>query len=560
MRKPGLMGWAWIGATSLAALLGAVGYWIGGALGAAIGVAAGVLAPLLVALAAQRIEAGKQRAKAEQSAIAAAAPPRQCGPASLLDPEEGVVPFTGRQREFTALLDWCQSSARGLVHLVSGGGGIGKTRLALELCKELRKQGWRCVEVDVSQGIGVVKAEREAAPAARLLLVVDYAEAHTDLDGLLSEVARDRGWIRVLLLARQLGNWLKLLEGGQQPVRKMMADASRSHRSLDGVLELEMSADELVRQAMPKFAERLAMTAPEPGRVSVAGQVGARILDLHAAALVAVLTAHEQPADVEVRVDVGMVLEELLGHEKHYWRGRAEASGLLGEVGGLRVEIEQLWQVVAVGCLLGAATQAEAEALVARVPGMTASQQVARWLGELYPPEGDGHWLGWLRPDRLAELHATRELAASHKLADNCLTDLNERQARQALMLLARASAEHRAARELLEPALYRFPEVLGGIEAPREVMIAVANAIPYPSVALAEAHASIVSRIVVTYPAGTADPGNLADRVCDAAGRSRPTGGGAGRDRGSHKHPAHTGECPLQRASPRPSREPAPP
>ena len=129
--------------------------------------------------------------------------------------------------------------------------------------------------------------------------------------------------------------------------------------------------------------------------------------------------------------------------------------------------------MVAAGCLLGAATRGEAAGLASRVPGAAASDAVARWLRELYPPGGDGQWLGSLRPDRLAELHAAHELAASAELAQSCLTGLDEQQARRALILLARASADHQAARSLLEPALFRFPEVIAGMEAPRETMIA---------------------------------------------------------------------------------------
>ena len=131
---------------------------------------------------------------------------------------------------------------------------------------------------------------------------------------------------------------------------------------------------------------------------------------------------------------------------------------------------------------------------------------VAFWLRGLYPPEGGGLWLGSLRPDRLAELHVTRELAASPILTDKCLSKLTERQAQQALVLLARASADNPEAKPLLESALFRFPEIPAGIKAPRETLIAVANSIPFPSVALAEADASLSRRIAATYPAGTSE------------------------------------------------------
>jgi tetratricopeptide (TPR) repeat protein len=100
----------------------------------------------------------------------------------------------------------------------------------------------------------------------------------------------------------------------------------------------------------------------------------------------------------------------------------------------------------------------------------------------------------------------TRELTASRDLAEACLTSLDAAQARRALILLARASADHESARTLLESSLARFPDVIADLTAPREVMIGVADAIPYPSLALAPAHASISGRILGTYEFGTAD------------------------------------------------------
>ena len=193
-------------------------------------------------------------------------------------------------------------------------------------------------------------------------------------------------------------------------------------------------------------------------------------------------------------------MEKLLEHEKHYWRGRAEAAGLLDGPDGL--SMAQLSQVAAAGCLLGAGTTRE---LTGRVPGVMVTEAAALWLRELYPPENDGV-LGALRPDRLAELHVSRELTASPDLAEACLTGLHADQARRALILLARAAAEHETVRTLLESSLARFPDVIADLAAPREVMIAVADAIPYPSLALAPAHASISSRILETYAPRTVE------------------------------------------------------
>ena len=207
MRGPGRVGWAWIEAASLSVALGAVGFWIGGGLGAGIGVAAGGLTPLL-------IERATRKQEAVESAREAEGLPRRYGPAHLLEPGLGMVPFTGRAGELEALEGWCLAPQGGLVRLMTGGGGAGKTRLALELRTRMTGRGWRCVAVDEGAERDVVPLERAAAPRARLLLVVDYAEARAGLEELLKAAVRDAGRVRVLLLARHAGDWWQRLGAG----------------------------------------------------------------------------------------------------------------------------------------------------------------------------------------------------------------------------------------------------------------------------------------------------------------------------------------------------------
>ena len=439
------------------------------------------------------IEQATRRQEAAGSAREAEALPREFGPAHLLEPGLGVVPFTGRRSELELLEQWCNATGS-LVRLVTGGGGSGKTRLALELCERMAKGGWRCVIVAEGCECDVVQQARAATPRARLLLVADYAEARAGLEKLLKAAARDEGCVKVLLLARHAGDWWQRLGAGAGAVRDVVNRVSQEQMSLAGNLDPDLSAEDLVRQAIPFFAARLSIPPPDTERVIVIAGEDLHVLDLHAAALVAVLQSVQHPTETVVQVNAEMVLAELLGHERHYWRGRADAAGLLDGLDGL--SMAQLCQVAAVGCLLGAST---AQELADRVPGVVITEAVALWVRELYPPDKDG-MLGILRPDRLAEFHVSRELAADPELAQACLTGLNVAQARRALVLLASASAEHLVARTLLEASLSRFPEVVADLAEPREVMIAIADAIPYPSLALASAHAAITRRISATY------------------------------------------------------------
>ena len=169
-----------------------------------------------------------------------------------------------------------------------------------------------------------------------------------------------------------------------------------------------------------------------------------------------------------------------------------------------------LRQIVAAGCLLGAATEQEARALPGRVPGLSPSVRVARWLRDLYPPgPGEPDWLGSLQPDRLAELHTVRELVASPELSQACLTSLDSRQARRAVTLLARASSDDPDAEALLSQTLPDVADFIVGLDAPRETLTAIYNAIPYPTVILAPAAVALARQILGLLPAdsGPADP-----------------------------------------------------
>jgi predicted ATPase len=57
-----------------------------------------------------------------------------------------TLPFIGRAREFRQLADACDDTANdhGTLVLLSGDGGVGKTRLVQEVAKQVGKSGWQC--------------------------------------------------------------------------------------------------------------------------------------------------------------------------------------------------------------------------------------------------------------------------------------------------------------------------------------------------------------------------------------------------------------------------------
>lgn len=316
---------------------------------------------------------------------------------------------------------------------------------------------------------------------------------------MLSQLADDHGeGIRVLMLARSAGDWWDQLGVETPAVWDMVQSARESELALTPAVAADLSDADVITLAVRAFASKLGV--PER-TVEIYGDRPARtrVLDLHAAALVAVL---DETGAATVRLAAGKVLDELLRHEMHYWYNTAQASGLCHGPSGLtRLTLRR---VVAASCLIGARTEEDARFLPARVPGLAASAKVARWLRELYPPiQGDQDWLGSLQPDRLAERHVVCELADSSELTSACLTRLDAFQARRVLTLLARASIDDPEAEPLLERVLPDVAAFVADLEAPPETLAAIYNAIPYPTVVLAPAATDLSQRILSVIPSG---------------------------------------------------------
>ena len=109
--------------------------------------------------------------------------------------------FTGRDAEKAELIGWAEQDHAGiLARFVAGDGGVGKTRLAAEVARGLREQGWAAGFVDLrSPGVFYTKAKGTLA-------LLDYPEERrqgvkTLLENLRHAETKDR--VRLLFLSRR---------------------------------------------------------------------------------------------------------------------------------------------------------------------------------------------------------------------------------------------------------------------------------------------------------------------------------------------------------------------
>jgi tetratricopeptide (TPR) repeat protein len=464
------------------------------------------------------------------------------GPASLLRPDQHVVPFIGRD-EYAALQKWCQDDNKNPLGLLVGAGGVGKTRLVLQLGAYLQSRGWSFIVVGADREANALSIMR-AVTGRPIFLVVDYAETRTRLVDLLREVANYPARVRLLLIARSVGDWWLQLGADVAAVRQLLHTCPRWE--LSAKLDSARSSAELVRAAVPHFAA--ALNVPVPSTIDVSVPEDAPLLVVHAAALVIVLRSqhHPTPGDRHPS-DIGAVLDELLGHEMHHWERSAAQAGL----GGLSLVVLQ--RAVAVACLLSAVDESDGASILRRVPDLRDDEplrrQVARWLRQLYPAD-TGYW-GALQPELVAETHVIQQLDDCPELIMTDLAQLREDQARHVLRMLSLGAAHHSAGRQLLEQLLRADIEglvfaaltvttttggELGAVLAcvladtelvPQSLIAKIEPEIPYPTTALASVAVTVADRMLTALPSD-ADPAEVARReeevgtVLAQDGRSR--------------------------------------
>src|SRR5258708_6210671 len=265
------------GALSAYALAG--GPWA--AVGAVIGAVAGAFAPSVY----DRV---RERGATQQLWRDTIEQPPPKSRARLLDPRRKVVGFVGREDELAALVAWCEDDPAARLMLVTGPGGVGKTRLAVELTQYMSDLGWRCERVAVGKEAEVIGALRTVT-RGRALLVVDYAETRTGLRQMLTALASDQGdGVRVMLLARSAGDWWDQLGVGEPGVWDLAQAAESAELSLSPVVAADLSDADVIALAVHSFALELGLPQ-RTVEIYGSGTGRRRVLDLHGAALVAVL-------------------------------------------------------------------------------------------------------------------------------------------------------------------------------------------------------------------------------------------------------------------------------
>jgi len=340
-------------------------------------------------------------------------------PSALLRAEYEVVPFHGREKELASLDEWCTADPelKKAVRLYTGEGGMGKTRLMLQACRQRRLEGWKAGFLADVEADGLPRTALDAlcGEADRpSFVVVDYAERRMDgLPKLLKTLAQSNPSqpIRVVLLARNAspeeGWWHELINGSLL----LQASSQGPHRLAPLVTKLEERRS-MFSQAAQRLATRieqwrvlpddeLADVDPSPPVPDLSEDVYKRALFLYLRTFAAVLGDAPESADD--------LLDFLRRREQDFWSRRAAAVGLDLAASTL---VESAVLLTLAGPL---ASWAEAHQVLERVPalsGQNADQlrRVADLFHDLYPARS---WLHGVQPDllgeRIVEVETTRD-------------------------------------------------------------------------------------------------------------------------------------------------------
>ena len=237
----------------------------------------------------------------------------------LLRAEEAIVPFDpARQPELDTLNTWLDDPKwPQSVRLITGAGGSGKTRLALELCQQRLDAGWYAGFLDVALDVKDMTASWQKLRNFKqpLLIVIDYTETRQVvllalIKAMLQSPAEQP--VRFLLLARDGGEWWDNLPSKDPQCESLLNGYATSGPFQLPALHASLpDRHQAYQQALHAYAQAFGVASPDM-IPELVGEHFDRPLYVQMAALLAL--HGEQPTSAN-----GLT-KALLNHERRYWR------------------------------------------------------------------------------------------------------------------------------------------------------------------------------------------------------------------------------------------------
>ena len=367
----------------------------------------------------------------------------------LLRAEEAIIPFDDKRNPFLfEQIDWVEKGDFPVaIRLLTGAGGVGKTRLALELCRVLKEKNWEagflCGDCDAGQARDLAK--RISSSNQKCTIVIDYAETRQVVFlALIDEliVQRVSTSIRIFLLARDGGEWWDLLPSKSSQCESLLAGmASTGPFELPTLHPQKYEREHAYQLALKAFSDRLKLIPPRHYPDLVEPHFS-HPLYIQMAALIALRGERPKSAEALTRA--------LVGHERRYWR-RA-----LSSVNQRQENIDdQAALLMAIATLAnGISTSREIELTWDRAGGeKKLLKSLFYSMAQLYP--GRQGLDGW-KPDLLGEALVGQVLFGNGgiDLLNAVLGERDNRRRKNTLTVLARVLRNRLDIAPLIEDAL----------------------------------------------------------------------------------------------------------
>jgi tetratricopeptide (TPR) repeat protein/glycosyltransferase involved in cell wall biosynthesis len=242
----------------------------------------------------------------------------------LLRAEEAIIPFDPNRKPFLeGLIQWAQSTQYPIaIQLLTGVGGTGKTRLAIELCEQLQQHGWQTGFLANDARVAnithnLVKSNQD------ICLIIDYAETRQpqllELIKTLSNNIQQK--VRIVLLARDSGEWWNMLPGKDPACEALLESlATTGPYYLSQLHDSLQSRQAAYQVALAAFANKLSLPIP----LTIP-----KLNDEHFGHPLYVQMAALLALHGEVPGSAESVARSLINHERRYWTKASSVIPLL---------------------------------------------------------------------------------------------------------------------------------------------------------------------------------------------------------------------------------------
>jgi tetratricopeptide (TPR) repeat protein len=356
---------------------------------------------------------------------------KRVSPTDLLQAKYALVAYDDTHGMLARINEWCLSSQSIAACLVFGPGGLGKTRLMIEVAHHLRERcEWSAGFWDhLPETLDAVRQRWQALEQlilhgrSNVLLVLDYAEARKrEVQELAERLDTLRGSrerkIRVVLLARTAGEWWASLLREDERLRALFDSPVYESSALAmPALSSEAGRESHFNRSLQAFAPILqaqgyvASLGPyEAPSIRAAGEARPLAVQMEAMLWLASIPCAPSPP-------IDELVAQVLGLERSHWRrivGRLDDD----EERDLARGVAQVTLVQGVGSNRAIADLLMADPFFNDRTSRSTVDALVRRLTQLYGhPSRDGVMA--LEPDLIGEHHVA--MTADQELIDGCV-------------------------------------------------------------------------------------------------------------------------------------------